>query len=99
MLLLFLLRKNNNKHAFQIEDLNSKAHDCNPSGYHGFPKGNNQGHLKGDFACKGFALDLVLCTSMVSLRETMHAKISIQKVIFYNTLQKIKNILKKGLIL
>jgi len=23
-----------------------EAHDCNPSGYHGFPLGNNQGHLK-----------------------------------------------------
>jgi hypothetical protein len=41
--------KRKEAHAFQIEDLNSEAldcnpkgyHDCNPSGYHGFPKGNN----------------------------------------------------------
>jgi len=30
------------KHAFKIEDFNSEALDCNPSGYHGFPLKKNQ---------------------------------------------------------
>jgi len=38
-------------HVFKIEDFKSEALD--------------QGNLKGDFACKGFALDLVLRTSML----------------------------------
>ena len=52
LVLLFLRSKNNNKHGPPKRDNQALcacmqgALDCNPSGDHSFPSGNNQGHLK-----------------------------------------------------
>ena len=44
-----------------------KGNNSFPLGNHGNPLGYNQGHLKGDFACKGEALDQAQSACMVTL--------------------------------